>query len=505
MMDFYNASSASGLEAYNGHGQAQAVLPTEVAPQNTDPNADLSLAQTLAQTGTQTETTDEAGEKTMLLSSQPAPGLSANKHGSSSQPMEHFVPPPPNSLEETGLDILFIEDMIFKLLLAQGVLSGKQISQHLCLPFRLLEPLLMDLKNRLYLVYRSRTGLGDFTYQLTDQGRERALAARDLSAYVGACPVTFDDYLVGMEHQSIRQERPNRQALEKAFQDLVLEPHVFDTLGPAINSGRGLFLYGLPGNGKTSIAERIGRCFKKHMYIPRTILVDGNLIQLYDPQNHHLHEPKPSDPPMPDSDSRWVAIQRPVIVVGGELTMEALEIKYNPLVRVCEAPLQLKANGGIFMIDDFGRQRINPDELLNRWIVPLEKRIDYLTLPTGRKIQVPFDELILFSTNLDPSQLVDEAFLRRIPYKIEIKNPDETIFRNLFKMVTRKYGVPYDEDMVTYLIENHYKAKNRAFRACHPRDIVEQVVNASTYLEQDPQMTPSLLDMACQNYFAALS
>ena len=375
-----------------------------------------------------------------------------------------FVPLQPKSLDDTGLPLVAIEDMLFKILLDQGVMPGRKLAKALGLPFPLLEPLLLELKNRLFLAYKQTTGLGDFLYTLSDTGRERAVRAREISGYSGTLPVPFDTYLSAVTAQSIRNEQPNEADLRNAFSDLVLPDELFNILGPAVNSGRGLFLYGAPGNGKTSIAERICRAFKGFIYIPKALWVDGQIVLLYDPENHQHVNQRKEPPDLPAYDERWIPVERPVIVVGGELTMEALEIYYNDLVKVSEAPLQMKANNGIFMIDDFGRQRVHHEELLNRWIVPLEKRVDYLTLATGKKLMVPFDELILFSTNLDPGDLVDEAFLRRIPYKIHVESPPEPIFRKLLGLMAKKHGMDFPEDLMDYLINTHYKAHSKPFR-----------------------------------------
>lgn len=416
-----------------------------------------------------------------------------------------FLPPQPTSLQQLGIPVTALEELIFKLLLSKGVVAGRSIAAELCVPFNLLEPLFLELKNRLLLSYKQTTGMGDFLYTLTDLSRERALMAREITGYVGPVPVPFEQYLTAVEAQSVKSERPQQADLERAFADLEVSQEMLSVLGPAINSGRGLFLYGAPGNGKTSIAERICKSFKGHLFIPKALWVEGQIVLLYDQENHHLW-PHPEQ--IPNHDSRWACIERPVIVVGGELTMEALEIRYNPLVKVSEAPLQMKANGGIFMIDDFGRQRINPQELLNRWIVPLEKRIDYLTLATGKKLMVPFDELILFSTNLDPGDLVDEAFLRRIPYKVHVDSPSEATFRKLLSMMAKKAGMttPAEqwEGLWDYLINTHYKALNRPFRACQARDLLDQVVNRCHYRGEPPALSPEALDAAVANYFAVM-
>lgn len=415
-----------------------------------------------------------------------------------------FTPAVPKTLEETALTMVVLEDLIFKIMLNKGAMTGREIAEDLCLHFPMVEKILADLKTRLFVAHKSNVGVGDFVYVLTESGQEKAITAREISAYAGAAPVPFADYLAAVKAQSIRNENPGFEALQAAFADMIFDPALFDTIGPAINSGRGLFLYGEPGNGKTTIAEKLSECFQHNIYIPKALWIEGQIVQLYDPQNHIL--PKGSDDAKPliaKYDQRWIEIKRPAVMVGGELTMDALEIRYNPTLRVSEAPLQMKANCGVFLIDDFGRQRMSHVDLLNRWIVPLEKRVDYLVLPNGQKITVPFDELIIFSTNLDPASLVDDAFLRRIPYKIHVKDPTETDFKHIFKLLCPRYGVVYDEPMLDYLIEKHYKGK-RPFRGCQPRDILEQIVNTSAYKQEPPVMTLEKLDMACRNYFAAM-
>ncbi len=412
-----------------------------------------------------------------------------------------FVPVIPKTLSETGLAQVVIEELIFKIMLGKGAMTGRDLAADLCLHFSLVETILADLKSRLLLFHKNNVGVGDFLYTLSETGQEKAMIARDISAYSGAVPVPFNDYLQAVQAQSIRNEKPDYAVLAAAFKDMIFDEGLFDTIGPAINSGRGLFLYGEPGNGKTTIAEKLALCFNHDIFIPKAIYVEGQILQLYDPQNH---DPVPVDNPLlPKYDPRWVEIKRPAVMVGGELTMDALEIKYNPILKISEAPLQMKANGGVFLIDDFGRQRVSHVDLLNRWIVPLEKRMDFLILPNGQKLEVPFDELIIFSTNLDPKSLVDDAFLRRIPYKIHVKDPNEEQYKRIFQMLCTKYEVPYLEDKVDYLIQKHYHGK-RPFRGCQPRDILEQILNTASYKKVPPVLTESMLDMACRNYFAAM-
>jgi predicted ATPase with chaperone activity len=409
-----------------------------------------------------------------------------------------FYPSVPENLGQTGLNDKLIENLIFKLLLSRGVMTGRKIADKICLHFSIIAPILSDLKKQMFIAYRSDAGINDFTYMLTEQGRSKALIALEASGYLGAAPVPLSEYLESVERQSIQKENPGLEELQDAFHDLMLEKHVFYTLGPAINSGRGVFLYGAPGNGKTSIAKRIHKCFNDDIYIPKTLIVSGELLKFYDPQWHKAVEGKGLQ-----YDSRWIKIHRPAVIVGGEMDLESLGIKYNPQTKISEAPLQMKANCGTFVVDDFGRQRVSPIDLLNRWILPLEKRIDFLTLSNGIKFQVPFDELLIFCTNIDPKELLDEAFLRRIPYKVKLKDPSEEKFRHIMKFMAPKYDIEYDDAVVDYLIDNYFRGK-RPFRSCHPRDILEQIVNASAYQRIAPKFTKDLIKLAAFNYFAAM-
>ncbi len=417
-----------------------------------------------------------------------------------------FVPPEPKTFAAANLTSSEVEALILKLLLARGDVSGRQIADQLCLPFALLEELLRQLKSEQVLVHRGSAAMNDYQFQLTDVGRERARRLTSHCTYFGAAPVSLKDYIASVAAQSLATQHPTVAELHAAFQDLLINKNMLRRLGPAINSGRGLFLYGAPGNGKTSIAERVTRAFGQHIWIPRALGVDGEIIRLFDPSNH---EELPLEPAAGllhahKADKRWVRIRRPTIIVGGELTMDNLEITLNTSTGISEAPMQLKSNCGTLVIDDFGRQRMSTSELLNRWIVPLEKRYDYLNLANGKKIQVPFDQLIIFSTNLEPKDLVDDAFLRRIPYKIEVSDPSEQEFRELFKLMAPKLDFEYRQEPIDHLIENHYKAVNRRFRCCQPRDLLLQVRNYCYYEGRPAEMTNEMMDFAVENYFAVM-
>lgn len=418
-----------------------------------------------------------------------------------------YYPPEPANFAQAGLTETQVEELVLKYLMARGDAQGRQVSEQIKIPFAMIDPMLRRLKQEQLVVYRDAAQVNDYQYQLTDTGRERARRYANECSYYGAAPVTLKAYIESIRGQSLTDQHPVESDLKNAFSDLLINPKMLSRLGPAINSGRGMFLFGFPGNGKTSIAERVTKCFGDYVWIPRSIGIDGEIIRVFDP-NHH------EEVPLDDSnggllnsmpfDRRWVRIKRPTIIVGGELTMEHLELRLNKNTNINEAPIQLKSNCGTLVIDDFGRQKMRTDELLNRWIVPLEKRYDFLSLPSGKSIQVPFDQLVVFSTNLEPKDLVDDAFLRRIPYKIEVENPTEHEFRELFKIMSPIMGFEYDEDSITYLIETHYKPVDRPFRCCQPRDILLQVKNLCLYQGVNTQLSRERIDFAVENYFAVM-
>jgi hypothetical protein len=417
-----------------------------------------------------------------------------------------FTPAEPESFQEAGLTDSEVEALIVKFLLARGDVVGRDIAEQIKLPFVLLDELLRQMKYSQLVVHHGSAAMNDFVYQLTDLGRERARRYSLHCTYFGAAPVSLKDYIASVHAQSLVGQHPTPEDLNRAFDGLVLNRKMLDRLGPAINSGRGLFLFGPPGNGKSSIAERITAAFGREIWIPRAISVDGEILRIYDPMSH-VEMPLEQNIGLLDQsriDKRWIRIQRPTIIAGGELTMSQLDVTTNMATGISEAPLQLKSNCGTLVIDDFGRQRMSIDELLNRWIVPLEKRCDFLNMANGKKVEVPFDQLVVFSTNLEPRELVDEAFLRRIPYKIEVIDPDETEFRSLFEIMGKSLGVAYRADALDYLIATHYKAAGRPFRFCHPRDLLLQIRNYCKYHELPPEMTPANFDRAIENYFAVM-
>lgn len=415
---------------------------------------------------------------------------------------ESFRPSEPTSIQETGLPLSMIESLLIKRLAVVGMSSGRQLANDLCIPFASLEKLFQHLRARQMIVHKGSAPLNDYSYALTENGRDRADVANQACSYVGPAPVPLIDYVLSAEAQTIRAESPKRADLRAAFKDISINESLFESLGPAINSGAGLFLYGEPGNGKSTLAQRITQCFGHEIWVPHAIFEDGQIIKFYDAA-YHIKTQDDSDSLIHEAayDKRWVKIRRPTVVVGGELTMDSLEIRHDPQSNVSEASLQMKSNCGCLLVDDFGRQRIEPTELLNRWIVPLESRIDFLQLASGKKIQVPFEQLIIFSTNLEPSDLVDDAFLRRIPYKIEIGDPSPKEFHVLFQIYCEKFDCEYLPDVVDYLINTHFIQAKRRMRRCHPRDLLSQIRNFCVYNELPMEIRNEYFDRVVKSYF----
>lgn len=426
----------------------------------------------------------------------------ASTMGTSVQPTP---PPPPATLAETGLHPDTLAQLMLKTLIA-GEASGTGLSEKLRLPYSVLESLVQHARIEKLVEVRGAAGAGSagYRYVLTDLGRDRAGQFLDVSRYVGPAPVPLSQYNAYVRACVAAKPHIDRHILSSGFHNLVVNKAMLDQLGPAVNSGKSLFLYGAPGNGKTVIAQGIGEALGTEMFVPFAIDVDGQTITMFDPVNHQLlsgvHE-EASVVAATSQDRRWERIKRPVVVVGGELTLEMLDLTFNPISKFYEAPIQLKANGGVFVVDDFGRQRIPPRDLLNRWIVPLESRVDFLTLHTGRKFETPFNVLIIFATNLKPESLADEAFLRRIPYKIMAKNPTLDEFCQIFELNCRRRNVAFDPVLVEYLNRKYYQPRRLQMRACHPRDLVEQVVDRCRYHGREVAITRDLLDAACGSYF----
>jgi len=419
----------------------------------------------------------------------------------------HRVAPPlpPATIAETGLHPDTLAQLMLKTLIA-GESSGTQLAENMRLPYSVLDAMIQHARVEKLIEVRGASGAGNagYRYALTDLGRDRAMQFLDINRYVGPAPVPLSQYNAYVRASMAARPWIDKDRLGTGFSELVVSEEMYDKLGPAVNSGKSLFLYGAPGNGKTVVAEGIGRALGSDMHIPFAIDVDGQTITMFDPVNHvstSAAGAQHSVIAVAAYDRRWEQVRRPVVVVGGELTLEMLDLTFNPISKFYEAPIQMKAIGGVFVVDDFGRQRIPPRDLLNRWIVPLESRIDFLTLHTGRKFEVPFNVFIIFATNLQPESLADEAFLRRIPYKIRAKNPTAEEYVKIFELNCRKRGLAFDPVMVEYLMRKYYQPRKLQMRACHPRDLLEQVVDMCRYQNRAPAITRDLLDAACAGYF----
>lgn len=434
----------------------------------------------------------------------PAPAVSATQPNSAG---DTFTPRQPQTIRESGVTAALLERLIMKYMYQAGMAPSRGIAGQMKMSFKVIEPILKQLRSDKQIDLSGTTNTGDSEYVITEAGRLRGKSYIDECTYFGAAPVSLKDYVTSVHSQTIAGQVVTAASLKTAFDGLIINQAMLNKLGPAINSGRGMFLYGMPGNGKTSIAERVTDAFGSCIWMPRAIYVEGEIMRIFDPGIHEVVEDQATGGGLLDSqqiDRRWVRVKRPTVIAGGELTMAELEVTKNEISKICESPLQMKSNCGTLVIDDFGRQTMPVEVLLNRWIVPLEKRYDFLNLPSGKKIQVPFDQLVIFSTNLEPRDLVDGAFLRRIPYKIEVPDPSVEEFRQLFGIMSKALGFTPQPESVEYLINTHYIEAERPFRLCQPRDLLMQVKNFCSFHEQTAEITNESLDFAVANYFSIM-
>jgi hypothetical protein len=433
------------------------------------------------------------------LSGQP-PLRIVSTNAAPARPTTGFFPQAPESLEGSGLSASSVEEHILRCLYAQPQSSGAQLAAACGLSYQMvIGPVISSLRQDHLLEVRGQRGIGEagFAYVLTSKGTARALEALERTLYRGPLPVPIADYIASVAAQRIDSKLVTRERVKDAFADLLTPEALRDKIGPSIMSGSALFLFGSAGNGKTAMAERISRVLSDPIYIPHALEVDGTVVKLFDPLVHH---PVPSGS-APGLDQRWVQIERPLVTAGGELTLAGLDLLWSAAGRYYEAPLQLKANGGVLLIDDFGRQRVQPIDLLNRWIVPLEKKVDYLTLVTGQRVQVPFQQMLVFATNLEPGDLADEAFLRRIRFKLRLDDPTPEQFTEVFRRECASLGIAFSPDGVRYMLERWWTG--RPLRMCQPRDVVHQIVAICQYRGTRPDTdSRSLLDDACSSYFA---
>jgi len=413
----------------------------------------------------------------------------------------------PESLEDLNIPSSIVIDLILRLLFNEGNVAFSRFVEVLKISSRIIDSLLLWMqKEHQVEVSRATSDLGrlGYVYTLTDAGRQRARDALERSLYVGPVPVPINLYQLGIELQTQKRVRVTSEQVKEALKELILPPNFHRRIGPAINSGASLFLYGPPGNGKTTIAQAIARLIAgtEPIWIPYSLTAGGHIIQIHD---RLIHKALPIGNGRTNElgrvDRRWGLFERPSVMVGGELRMDALELRFDPIAKIYEAPLQLKANGGMFLIDDFGRQQVRPGDLLNRWIVPLESHMDFLRLTSGQTIGVPFRQLTVFSTNLDPNALVDDAFLRRIQMKVEVGSPDDKLFYQIFVFNCKQLGIPFDKDAFLYLLQNWYRQTGRSLQAVHPRDLLRIIKAVCEYDGTSPRMTNELIDEACRSYF----
>jgi predicted ATPase with chaperone activity len=420
----------------------------------------------------------------------------------------------PTSVRETGLTIGFLSELTLKLIYNAGEIGASEICRELRLPFGNVLQMVLELLDREEMVnIVGADGFGEMAYHYTIayKGIERVHQVMERNQYVGPAPVPLEEYNTMVRAQAVGEVVLKEDEVLAAFEGLVIDPGMFDKIGPALMSGQSLFLYGPPGNGKTTIATRMARLLSREpIYIPYAVSVENHIIKVYDDFNHVAVSPVQQenaaelDLGQNTFDERWVLIERPSVMVGGELTLESLNLIWDPAAKYYEAPFQMKANGGMFLIDDFGRQQMDPQDLLNRWIVPLETRVDFLSLHTGKKIEIPFEQLVVFSTNLDPADLVDDAFLRRIRQKLKVDDPTAEQFHQIFQQMCKVRKVEYRREGFIHLVREWYAKQQPPFKNCHPRDILDQLQDYARYKHLQPIATSDMIDVAASSYFADL-
>jgi predicted ATPase with chaperone activity len=417
-----------------------------------------------------------------------------------------IVPPAPETLEETGLAGSLVQQLILKMLYSRGDMLGRDLSEALGLTFSLIEELIEFFKHQHYIQAKKSLGMGNSTaiFALTETGRNYARECMEANQYAGAAPVPMYQYTEIVRRQRRADGWLTPEALENAYSQMVMTPRTLAQIGPAVSSGNSFLIYRQPGNGKTFLAEALMHVDESYVYVPSALDCQGNIIQVFDPLYHQ---------PAPDAneqsvlargltyDRRWIKCRRPFIVTGGELTLEMLDLTYNATSKIYDAPYQLKANNGIYLIDDFGRQQCSPAEVLNRWIVPMERRVDYLKFHSGGKVTVPFEAFLIFSTNLRPDQLGDEAFLRRIQYKMLLRSPDEHEFTAIFRRFCESRKLAHHDGLIARFIERHYRKSQRPFRRCHPRDILLHAIDLIHFEKLKFELTDDLLDRAFESCF----
>ena len=418
----------------------------------------------------------------------------------------NLAPPVPECLEDTGLASAVIEQIILKMLYTRGEMHGRDLSQAVGLKFSVIEQFIDFLRRQHFIEAKKSMGLGNSTslFALTDTGRNQARETMEANQYAGPAPVPLYQYSYIVRRQRRAEGWLTPDLLAAAYKRMVVTPRILSQIGPAVSSGNSFLIYGQPGNGKTFLAEALGNVDDSFIYVPYAIECQGQIIQVFDPVYHQPIQDTEENSVLsfePLHDQRWIKCRRPFIVTGGELTLEMLDLNYNATSKVYDAPYQLKANNGIYLIDDFGRQQCTPAEVLNRWIVPMERRVDYLKFHSGGKMTVPFEAFLIFSTNLKPDQLGDEAFLRRIQYKMLLRSPDEQEFATIFQRYCESRNLTCEDGIVGRFVEKHYRRSGKPFRRCHPRDVLSHALDLIHFEKLTLHLTDDLLDRAFESCF----
>jgi hypothetical protein len=411
--------------------------------------------------------------------------------------IESMGPPLPEEVADTGISEGFLCDLALKHVAMLPEPTTQAVAERINLPRMLTEDLLQKLYREKLIEVKMQSTVGSTRYAMLDHGWDRLARLLSICGYVGPAPVSLRDYAHMMTLQSIPSNTASMDTVRQAFHDLILPESLLQTLGCVINSRRSLFLTGLPGTGKTAVAERINGALAGGIWIPYAVEIDGQIIRVFD---NHCHEPMPTDETPTEFDRRWVFVGRPLVIVGGELTLENADLTWSEAARFYEAPFQMKSNGGTLVIDDFGRQRVAPQDLLNRWIVPLERRVDYLALHTGKKIEVPFEQLVVFSTNLDEKDLADQAFLRRMGYRARVEPPTAGAYTAIFKAQASRRGIHVEQSVLDHILTK-YRVERRMMKGCEPRDLLDRATDLCRFEKNSVELTPQVVDIAWRNYF----
>ena len=416
------------------------------------------------------------------------------------------VPPVPETLEDTGLTASTMQQLILKKMYSQGDMLGRELSESLGLKFSLIEGIIEFLRRQHFIEAKKSLGMGSSTvlFALTDTGKNAARECLESNQYTGAAPVPLSQYTEMVRRQRRAEGWLTPEALQRAYSRMVVTPRLLAQIGPAVSSGNSFLIYGQPGNGKTFLAEALMNVDESCVYVPHALDCQGTIVQVFDPLYHQPVEDSEEQSVFasgPKHDRRWIKCRRPFIVTGGELTLAMLDLNYNATSKIYDAPYQLKANNGIYLIDDFGRQQCTPAEVLNRWIVPMERRVDYLKFHSGGKITVPFETFLIFSTNQNPEQLGDEAFLRRIQYKMLLRSPDEHEFTTIFQRFCESKSLPHQDGLIARFIDKHYRKARRPFRRCHPRDVLSHAIDLIHFEKLPFELTDDLVDRAFESCF----